>query len=268
MKIKGLLLDLGGVLFVGEKPIEGAIETLKELRKQFKIRFVTNTSRTVPKTVYDKLLKMGFELKEEEIFSALSASKSYLEAHGAGAYILATKEADVFLEMPDTLPLKYVLVSDAYDRFDYEKLNHAYRLLLDGAQLLGVAKNYHFKDSDEKLSLDSGVFVEALEHASGQKALILGKPSCDFFASAISSMGLSKEEVLMVGDDIVSDVEGAQRCGIKAVQVKTGKFRPEDLQKGIEPDYIIEDITQLTDLVLDEISNKKVRSSSLPSSHL
>ena len=62
---------------------------------------------------------------------------------------------------------------------------------------------------------------------------------------AIKSMNLSKEEVVMVGDDIENDIEGAINSGIKAILVKTGKFRPTDLQKDIKPTAVIEDITYL-----------------------
>ena len=82
-------------------------------------------------------------------------------------------------------------------------------------------------------------------------AKVLGKPNCEFFSLAIASMGIEKDAVVMVGDDIQSDIIGAKACWLRAVMVKTGKFKPEDLQSA-RPDFLIESIKDLPKL-LEEI---------------
>jgi ribonucleotide monophosphatase NagD (HAD superfamily) len=96
--------------------------------------------------------------------------------------------------------------------------------------------------------LDAGGFVKCLEYASSKSAKILGKPNCEFFSLAINDMGVKKEEVLMVGDDIESDILGAKACLIKTVLVKTGKYKQNDLLKG-KPDFLIESIVSLPKLL-------------------
>ena len=93
--------------------------------------------------------------------------------------------------------------------------------------------------------MDAGGFIAALEFAAGVEATLIGKPSRDFFTLAASSMGLKPDEVLMVGDDIESDIKGAQDAGMKAVLVKTGKYREGDLERGITPDGVLESVAQL-----------------------
>ncbi len=247
MAIKGILLDIGGVLYVGDNPIKGAFETLQKLRETLSIRFLTNTTRNPPKTLLKKMEKMGFEVKEEELFTALSALRNFVKAKNQKAMTILTNKAKEYFEpfVENSENAKFVAIGDAGENFTYENLNLAFRALINGATLLAAAKNRYFKDKDGKLSMDAGGFVKALEYAAETKAKILGKPSKEFFEMAIKSMNLSKEEVVMVGDDIENDIAGAIKSGIKAILVKTGKFRPTDLQKDIKPTAVIEDITHL-----------------------
>ncbi len=247
--IKGILFDIGGVLHVGNIPIEGAKETLKKIKKHFKVRFLTNTTRKTPKMVLDNLLNMGFEVEESELFTALQATKEYIKKENASAYCILTDAAkEYFKELESSCP-NFVVVGDAYTNFTYENLNKAFRYLLDGAKLIAAAKNRYFKDKDNKLSLDAGGFIVALEYAAQCKAKIIGKPSREFFLMAVKSMQLKPNEVLMVGDDIESDILGAKQAGLKAALVQTGKFSKSDLEKGIKPDFIIEDINELLKII-------------------
>ncbi len=244
-KIKGLLLDLDGVLYIVDKPIEGAQETLKKLKKRFKVRFITNTTTKPKKVIYERLKNMGFDVEEDEIFSALEATKQFLKEKNAGAFLVLTDLAkEDFKDIPKE-PVKYVVIGDARDNFTYENMNKAFRYLMKGADLIAAAKNKYFRDKDGELSLDCGAYVVGLEFATGKKAKLIGKPNKDFFLLAVKSMGLKPEEVAVVGDDIEADIKGGMDAGLKGILVKTGKFTPEDLKKGIKPDLIIENINEL-----------------------
>ena len=244
--IKGILLDIGGVLYEGNKPIKGAQEVLDDLRKKYRVRFLSNTSRIPPSMLVKKLESLGFDIEEKELFTALSAAKLFLERRNSSAYVIATDEAQRYFEDLRG-QTRYVLVCDAYTNFTYDRLNFAFRLLEDGAGFLATNINRYFKDEDG-LSLDAGGFVKCLEYASNKQAKVIGKPNCEFFSLAIASMGLKKEEVIMVGDDIESDILGAKACWLKTALVKTGKFKEQDLLKG-QPDYLIDSIVELPKLL-------------------
>ncbi len=248
-KIKGFLLDLDGVLYIIDKPIEGAQETLKKLKEKYPVRFITNTTTKPRKVVYQKLVQMGFDVKEEEIFSALEATKQFLKEKDAGAFLILTDLALEDMKDIKKEPVEYVVIGDARDNFTYENMNKAFRYLMDGAELLAAAKNKYFRDKDGKLSLDCGAYIVGLEFATGKKAKLIGKPNKDFFLLAVKSMGLKPEEVAVIGDDIESDVKGAMDAGLKGILVKTGKFTPQDLEKGIKPDLIIENINQILEFI-------------------
>ncbi len=245
-RIKALLCDIGGVLYVGETPIEGAIEAVKVLKKEYKMRFLTNTTQKTGAQVVTKLQEMGFEIDAAEVITALDVTKMLLEREQSGAMFLLTDDATAFFDDLPKEPCRYVVVGDAQHNFSYENLNKAFRVLLQGGELLAAAKNRYFKDSDNELSMDAGGFVAALEYASSKEARILGKPSEDFYRLACAAMGAAPQQTAMVGDDIESDILGAQRVGIKAVLVKTGKFSPNDLQRGIDPDLTLNSIAELT----------------------
>jgi len=248
--IKGIICDIGGVLYETNRPIDGAVEAIKELKKRYQIRFATNTTRRAPCTIISRLTKMGFNIQESELFTALAAAKSLIEKERGKAYALLTQDAsDFFGDIQSRNDANFVVVGDAAENFNYARLNRAFRILQNGAKLIAAAKNRYFKDSDGELSLDAGPFVTALEYASQQKATIVGKPSATFFRLALESMDLEPHEVVMVGDDIESDIAGAQALGMKAILVRTGKFKYTDLDKPIYPDEVIDSITDLPEVI-------------------
>ncbi len=243
--IKGLLFDIGGVLYVGDTPIKGAPQTIDALKERYPMRFLTNTTRTIPETIYKNLRQMGFAIAPESLFTALDATKSYVKEREGTVYTVLTNEAERYFDELCSDSPDFVVVGDAHTNFTYARLNTAFRVLQNGAKLVAAAKNRYFKDDDGALSMDAGGFIAALEFAAGVEATLIGKPSRDFFTLAASSMGLKPDEVLMVGDDIESDIKGAQDAGMKAVLVKTGKYREGDLERGITPDGVLESVAQL-----------------------
>lgn len=226
--IKGVLLDLSGTVYVGDELVPGAAAAIERLqRRQIPLRYLTNTSRRPRRIIVEELRRMGLDIAEAEIFTAPQAVRDYLLEHRFTPWLLvhpAVEEefADLVGPVPDA-----VVIGDAAAAFSYANLNQAFRLLLDGARLLAVGDNRYFREQDG-MSLDAGPFVAALEYAAGCQAIILGKPSPAFFHAAASELGCRPGEVLMVGDDVASDVNGALKAGMKAALVRTGKYRPGD----------------------------------------
>jgi ribonucleotide monophosphatase NagD (HAD superfamily) len=98
--------------------------------------------------------------------------------------------------------------------------------------------------------LDSGAFLVGLEKAARTEAVVTGKPSAAFFASALARLGAGPDEALMVGDDIESDVLAAQAAGLTGVLVRTGKYLPETHRDASgSPDHVIDSFADLPALV-------------------
>ena len=127
-----------------------------------------------------------------------------------------------------------VVVGDLGERFDYATLNRAFRLIMDGAELIALQRNRYWLRADG-LALDVGPFVAALEYAANVAAVVVGKPAPAFFALALSQLGVEPEHAAMVGDDVETDIGGAVRAGLRGVLVRTGKFREETLAAADPP---------------------------------
>ncbi len=226
MRIKGLLLDLDGTLYVGDEPVEGAREAVQDLGSSgVQIRYVTNTTRKPRRQVCEHLLSLGFDAEEIGIFTPARAAAAVIG--GGTCYPLVDESLLEDLEgviVTDARP-DHVLVGDLGEDFTYGRLDAAFRLLMDGADLLALQKN-RFWRREGGLSLDAGPFVAALEYATGKSATVVGKPEMAFFLSAVEDLGLEPGEVAMVGDDPETDVSGARAAGLLGIQVRTGKFQP------------------------------------------
>jgi HAD superfamily hydrolase (TIGR01458 family) len=228
--IKGILLDLSGTLHVEDQPLPGALEAVARLQRQgFPLRFVTNTSRKSRSMLHRQLMAMGFAIPLEQLVTAPLAVRRYLENHQLRPHLLIHPNLEEeFADLPRNDP-DAVVIGYAENAFTYAALNAAFRLLREGARLLATGKNRYFQGKDG-LMLDSGPFVRALEEAAETEAIVLGKPSTDFFQAAVADLGCRPQEVVMIGDDAGSDIAGAIAAGLQGILVKTGKYRPGDEQ--------------------------------------
>jgi HAD superfamily hydrolase (TIGR01458 family) len=255
MDVKGFLIDLDGVLYVGDRPIDGAQEAIASLTKSgFSVRFVSNTTRRCRRTIAARLSAMGFEIPENAIFTPPIAAVTYMKNAGKDRYFLLTI-GDVYKDfppVPETRPpacVDYVIIGDAGERLTYESLNTAFRHLEAGAELLALERDRFWMASDG-LSLSAGPFVAALEYATGKTAMVMGKPAPAFFSLAMQDMHLTPSETAMIGDDIATDIGGAQQAGMQGILVRTGKFRDDAVRNSpITPGRIIDSVADLQEIL-------------------
>lgn len=226
LNIKGLLTDLDGTLFVGDDPVPGAREAIQTIESaDIQIRYVTNTTRRPRRIVAEHLRRLGFDLEDREIFTPARAAAGLIAGKSCFALVDDSLREDLEGISLTCQHPEYVLIGDLGDGFTYERLDAAFRHLMDGAGLVALQKNRYWQTS-EGLSLDVGPLVAALEYASGKTATVVGKPERGFFELALREMKLHASEAAMMGDDFESDVAGARRAGLAGIQVRTGKWRP------------------------------------------
>jgi HAD superfamily hydrolase (TIGR01458 family) len=136
-------------------------------------------------------------------------------------------------------------MGDLYKAYDWDKLDFLFGLVRGGARLIALHKNRFCRRGDA-IGLDAGPFVAAVEYAAGVEAVVVGKPSAEFFKLALGDLGVAPDEAVMVGDDIEADIGGAQAAGLAAVQVETGKYTPADREHPhVTPDLRIASIADL-----------------------
>jgi HAD superfamily hydrolase (TIGR01458 family) len=204
----------------------------------------------------ERLAAYGLDVSAEEVFTATLAGSQM--AKQAGYRVVAPFVPQPALADMAGLDLRggtsghapgtpeAVLMGDLGETWSYALLQEAFEYVMGGAALIALSRDRYWL-RDGKLALDAGPFVAGLEFAVGKHALVAGKPSSAFYAAAVRSMGLDTGKfVAMVGDDLWSDVQGAQQAGLKGWLVRTGKYRESVLaSSGIVPDRILESVADL-----------------------
>ncbi len=250
--VRGLVLDLDGTLYDRNGLIAGAASAIAALRGAgVAVCFATNTTRHPRGVLVDRLRRLGVELVPKELLTAPLAAVSWLRERGVQSVALhlaaATEVEFASFDRDDRSP-GAVVVGDLGDDWTFDRLNRAFRQVMAGADLVAVQKNRYWQTADG-LTLDAGPFVAALEYATGKDAVVVGKPAAAFFDAAARLLGLRRSEMLMVGDDIASDVGGAVEAGMLGALVRTGKFRAADLTHGVEAPAVIDSVADLPELL-------------------
>lgn len=251
--IRTVLIDLSGTLHIENQAIAGAAEALNNLRKtNVVIKFVTNTTKECKRFLHERLTKLGFQIEKDEIYSSLAAARSLITTRKLKPLLLLSPEAmEDFEDLvnKDDKP-NAVVIGLAPSEFHYERLNEAFKYLLEGAQLIAIHAGRYYKREDG-LALGPGCFVKGLEYSAKCKAELVGKPNPTFFKSALGD--LKPEEAVMIGDDVVDDIEGALAVGMKGILVQTGKYRPGDENKiGTKPN-LAASFVEAVEIIMKEL---------------
>ena len=256
-----ILLDIDGVLHVSGEPIPGAADAVAELRSAgHGLRFVSNNSTLPSSVLAEELRAMGFAIEDSELQTTPAAAAREL----AGKRVLALVMAAV---VPDLGALELVgdhaeavLIGGCDETlepnqvFSYMNLARAFAEIQAGAALFCLHKNKWWQTKRGPL-LDAGAFVAGLEYATGVDATVLGKPSPSYFAAALDALDAEPERTWLVTDDVEEDVPGARLFGMRTVLVRTGKFRPETLERAqTSPDIVVSSLAQFPALLLEDLT--------------
>ncbi|KAL3284052.1 hypothetical protein HHI36_018221 [Cryptolaemus montrouzieri] len=220
------------------------------------VKFVTNTTKDSRNFLFNRLTNIGFEIKKEDIFSSLAAARSLLIKRKWKSLLLLSPEAMEDFEglgcEKDESP-NAVVIGLAPTKFHYDCLNDAFRCLKNGAKLIAIHAGKYYKREDG-LALGPGCFVKGLEYSAQCKAEVIGKPSREFFLTALGD--IPPDEAVMIGDDVTDDVHGAQNAGIRGFLVQTGKYQSGDeLKITPPPKAVFPSVVEAIESILEEVRN-------------
>ncbi len=245
---------MDGVLHVSGEPIAGGAAAVGRLRESgHRLRFVTNNTTRSRATLAEQMRTMGIELEDEELQTTPRAAARALKGKRVLALTMQAIAADldgiefvgegadaVLLGGADETPESNLV-------FSYMNLARAFHELEAGAELYCLHRNRWWQTKHGPM-LDAGAFVAGLEYAAQTDAVVLGKPSSAYFDAALEAVDADAELAWMVGDDIETDIAGAQGHGMRTVLVRTGKFRPDAVERSrVRPDGIVSSIAHLPD---------------------
>lgn len=255
LDVRAVLIDIGGVLTVSWEPLPGAVEALARIRAAgLPLALITNTTSRTRHRIAATLAEAGFSVEAHDVLTAPAAAAAHLREHRPGARCLLVNSGDITPDLdgvnlvtdnPDV-----VLTGGAGPEFSYSTLNSVFGHLQRGAELMSMHANLFWRTA-AGLSLDTGAFLVGLERAANTRATILGKPAAAFFHTALRQLGADAEHTAMMGDDVESDVLGAQQHGLAGVLVRTGKYQP-DHEGGVDghrPDHVINSFADVPPLL-------------------
>jgi HAD superfamily hydrolase (TIGR01458 family) len=251
--VRGLLLDLDGVLLLKGAPVPGAVDAVAELdRRGFPYLVLTNSSLVSRASLARWGRGVGFATPADRFVSALSATADLVrrELDGRPVYVICSADARSELEGLDVVDgaaadadpgaVAAVILGDSPEELTKTNLDRAFRLVLGGAQLIGMHRNPWWL-TPAGPTLDAGTFLVGLEWATKRRARIVGKPSVTFFGAAVARLAaeaaargeprLRRSQIAMVGDDVTGDIGGGRRAGLRTVFVRTGKHGDAELRE-------------------------------------
>ena len=255
--IRVFFFDLDGVLSVGkEKPqYLGGREVVARIKTLGKKAFLlTNDSTHTRQEILDNLTRLGFNFQYDEILSSSYLTAKYLTNEFGTASFFLVGENGLRRELEATghysTEGKPDVVVVGFDRqLTYDKLDRALRVLRQGAKLVGSYGGAVYM-SDHGPALSAGPIIKALEYGSGKRAVMIGKPSPRMFRLALRIAEEKPSRAVMVGDQMETDLLGAQRAGVHTILVLSGVENRASIRGSTtKPDMVLEKVDRLLDFL-------------------
>jgi 4-nitrophenyl phosphatase len=250
--IKGLIIDMDGVLWHGATPLPGYVEFFETLhRRDTKFVLATNNPSLTPQEFAQKATRMGSSVSPDQVITSANATVAYLKRkHHAGTRIHVIGEPSLKRVICDA---GYVLGDDAVEAvvasmdrsMTYETLKRGSLLIRTGVEFIGTNADA-FYPAEEGILPGSGAMLAALAASTGRQPIIMGKPQVFMFELALERMGLSPDEAASVGDRLDTDVEGATVAGLQTILVLSGVTTPQTLAVSrVRPTWVFSGIDEL-----------------------
>jgi 4-nitrophenyl phosphatase len=253
--IRGVILDMDGVLWRDDKPIGNLSNVFANMQERgWQVMLATNNATQTADQYIQKLAGFGVKVEREQIINSAQATAQYLQQRfpdGGSVFIVGEQGLVTELERAgfSVDPKDALAVVVGMDRkVTYDKLKIATLLIRSGVPFIATNPDKTFP-SPEGLVPGAGTFVAAIQAASDQQPIIVGKPEPEMYQQALKLMGLKPADVLVVGDRLETDIAGAQKIDCPTALVLSGVTTREqaDAWKP-EPDCISEDLSKLLGL--------------------
>jgi len=258
MKIRGLILDMDGVLWRGEQPIGNlhkAFDKINDL--SIKVVLATNNSTRSPDQYLQKLLDFGVILENWQILISSQVAAHYLKRifpDGGPVYIIGEVGLIEALNKEgfyNSEERALAVVSGMDRQFNYEKLTIATLLIRSGSLFIATNPDRTFP-TPIGLVPGAGSILSAIEAATDTHPRIVGKPEPEMYTLALKRLGTSIKETLVVGDRLETDIKGAQILGCPTCLVLSGVTTMEESKMWVpNPDWVTPDLMSLL-VKLDE----------------
>lgn len=245
------LCDMDGVIYHGNRLLPGVKEFLQWLRNENKkFLFVTNSSDSSPKELQQKLARLGIDVDEDHFYTSALATGSFLksQAPGGSAYVIG--EAGLINAMynagfsMNNIDPDYVVVGESHS-YNFDALVKAVNLVMGGAKLIGTEPDVS-APIEGGIMPGAGALISPIELATGRKAYFIGKPNPLMMRHALKKLGARREETIIIGDRMDTDIIAGIESGIKTVLVLSGVTSEMDISKfAFRPHYVLNGVCDI-----------------------
>ena len=252
---RGWLLDLDGTVYLGERLIPGAAETIRALRDAGRrVAFLSNKPLETRADYARKLTRLGVPAEPDDVINSSLVLARHLRALDPGAPVYVIGEPPMLAEMRahgfdvrDDADVRWVVI--AFDRtFTYAKLDTALQAARRGARLIATNPDRTCPVEGGEIP-DCAGMIAAVEAVTGKTVeAIVGKPSPIILEVALAALGVAAGDAVIVGDRIETDITMGKRLGLHTILVLSGITRPDDPRIALlAPDHVIRSIEDLID---------------------
>lgn len=248
---RGFVCDMDGVIYHGSRLLEGSkafVDWLKTEGKRF--LFLTNSSARSPRELHQKLLHMGIEVGEEHFITSGMATAHFIASQCPEGRVFAIGDSGLYqalyesgLSIDENQP-DYVVVGETRS-YSYEKIETAIRLVLAGAKLIGTNPDIT-GPTERGISPACRALIAPIELATGRQAYFIGKPNPLIMRHAQKLLECHRDETVIIGDRMDTDIIAGIESGIDAVLVLSGITRESDLDRyPYRPRHILHDVSEI-----------------------
>jgi len=258
--LRGLLVDLDGVVYAGSEPIPGAGQFIAQAKRRgLPFLLVTNNSTASPEDVARRLAGMDIQVEAAEILTSAQAAAAYVRGHsqpgakirliGEGGLRSAAIEEGLHVVDNGELDVEWVIAGLDRD-FDYDKLTGATRAILAGAKFLATNADALLPIEGGNVIPGAGTIIAAIQTATATAPIVVGKPEPGLFEHGLARLGgLPPDQVAMIGDRLDTDVVGGHRAGLRTILVLSGVTAPQELATAVvPPDASVPNLAAVADL--------------------
>ncbi len=246
------VLDMDGTLYLGDEVFPGAVEFIRALeRSGRRYIYLTNNSSRAGSDYVNRLTRLGFPCRAEDVFSSGMAMGLYLTQHYPGRRVCLVGNAALRREL-----LSYGVVLDDEDadlvvagfdtELDYRKLDRAVHHLRRGVPFLACNPDLVCPMPAGEVLPDCGSICALLTAASGAEPFYLGKPNRSIVDILSEKTGVPQSEICCVGDRLYTDIAAGINAGVDTVCVLSGESDAEDVSSSeFRPTYVLGEIRDI-----------------------
>ena len=256
--VHGIISDMDGVLYHGNALLEGAAEFVHWLRKENRrFLFLTNSSQRSRKELQEKLYRLGIEVEIDHFYTSALATAGYLAAQtpNVSAYVvgdagLTNALYNVGYTMNEVNP-DYVVIGETRN-YSFEQIEKAIALVMKGAKLIGTNSDIS-GPTEQGIAPGCGALIKPIELVTGVTAYFVGKPNPLMMRQAMKRIECRREETLIVGDRMDTDIVAGIESEINTVLVLSGVSGAAELRQfAYQPDYILTGVGRFPQLTSDK----------------